>query len=184
MDSFLKSQSLRLLALITFLLVSLSSFVGNRSVPGEASVQVVPNVEITDTLLDTAATKETVALWNFLKSVYGKKMLTGCWTESQFGGNKNVEKCSGETPAIWGQDMSSWYRNRGDLHWINTWNTNIEGFKTAHKRGQILQVNWHWQMPSSKVNGAYTRDAWGKDSSGKIKMMTDKEWDDIVTPGL
>lgn len=134
-------------------------------------------------LLDSLATKETVALWNYLKSVYGKKMLTGCWTESQFGGNKNVEKCSGKTPAIWGQDMSSWYRNRTDYNWINTWNTNIQGFKTAHKRGQILQVNWHWQMPSSKVNGVYTRDAWGKDSSGKIKMMTDQEWDDIITPG-
>ena len=134
-------------------------------------------------LLDTAATPETVALWNYLKSVYGQKMLTGCWTETQFGGNDNVEKCAGETPAIWGQDMNSWYRNRTEQNWINTWNTNIQGFKTAHKRGQILQVNWHWQMPSSKVNGAYTRDAWGKDAAGNVQMMTNQQWKDIVTPG-
>ncbi len=134
-------------------------------------------------LLDTAATSETVALWNYLKSVYGQKMLTGCWTETQFGGNDNVEKCAGETPAIWGQDMNSWYKSRTEQNWINTWNSNIQGFKTAHKRGQILQVNWHWQMPSSKVNGAYTRDAWGKDAARDVQMMTSQQWNDIVTPG-
>src|SRR5690606_25698433 len=134
-------------------------------------------------LLDPNATAATVKLWDYLKSIYGQKMLTGCWTESQFGGNDNVEKCTGETPAIWGQDMNSWYRNRTEQNWINTWNTNIQGFKTAHKRGQILQVNWHWQMPSSKVNGAYTRDAWGRNSAGNEQMMTAQQWNDIVTPG-
>lgn len=149
------------------------------------------NVELTATykdvdpalLLDPKATQETVNLWNYLKSVYGQKMLTGCWTETQFGGNDNVENCSGETPAIWGQDMNSWYRDRKEFNWINTWNQNIAGFKAAHKRGQILQVNWHWQMPSSKVNGAYTRDAWGKDANGNSQMMTSQQWSDIVTPG-
>ncbi|HLN73972.1 MAG TPA: glycosyl hydrolase [Prolixibacteraceae bacterium] len=134
-------------------------------------------------LLDPKATRETVNLWNYLKSVYGQKMLTGCWTETQFGGNDNVENCSGKTPAIWGQDMNSWYRSRTDQNWINTWNQNIAGFKAAHKRGQILQVNWHWQMPSSKVNGAYTRDAWGKDAAGNSQMMTSQQWTDMVTPG-
>ena len=151
----------------------------------ESDVEVTATYKNVDQtpLLDTAATPETVALWNYLKSVYGQKMLTGCWTESQFGGNDNVERCSGETPAIWGQDMNSWYRSRTDQNWINTWSSNIQGFKTAHKRGQILQVNWHWQMPSSKVNGAYTRDAWGKDAAGNVQMMTTQQWNDIVTPG-
>lgn len=134
-------------------------------------------------LLDSAATSETVNLWNYLKSVYGQKMLTGCWTETQFGGNAKVVSCTGETPAIWGQDMNSWYRSRTDQNWINTWNQNIAGFKNAYKRGQILQLNWHWQMPSSKVNGAYTRDAWGKNAAGVQQMMTTQQWSDIVTPG-
>ncbi len=151
----------------------------------ESDVEVTATYKNVDPtpLLDTAATSETVALWNYLKSVYGQKMLTGCWTETQFGGNDNVERCAGETPAIWGQDMNSWYRSRTDQNWINTWNQNIQGFKTAHKRGQILQVNWHWQMPSSKVNGVYTRDAWGKDATGNVQMMTTQQWNDIVTPG-
>lgn len=134
-------------------------------------------------LLDPNATPETVNLWNYLKSIYAQKMLTGCWTESQFGGNAKVVSCSGKTPAIWGQDMNSWYRNRTDQNWINTWNGNIAGFKIAYNRGQILQVNWHWQMPSSKVNGIYTRDAWGKDASGNSQMMSTQQWSDIVTPG-
>ena len=151
----------------------------------ESNVEVTATYKAVDTtpLLDTAATSETVALWNYLKSIYGQKMLTGCWTETQFGGNDNVERCAGETPAIWGQDMNSWYRSRTDPNWINTWNSNIQGFKTAHKRGQILQVNWHWQMPSSKINGVYTRDAWGKDAAGNVQMMTAQQWNDFVTPG-
>jgi len=133
-------------------------------------------------LLDPAATTATVNLWNYLKSIYGQKMLTGCWTETQFGGNAKVVSCTGETPAIWGQDMNSWYSNRTEFNWINTWNQNIAGFKTAYNRGQILQVNWHWQMPSSKVAGVYTRDAWGKNSAGVSQMMTTQQWADIVTP--
>jgi mannan endo-1,4-beta-mannosidase len=168
-----------------------SDAVTNSTIAITSVVMPESDIEITATfkdvdpapLLDTAATSETVALWNYLKSVYGQKMLTGCWTETQFGGNDNVERCAGETPAIWGQDMNSWYRSRTDQNWINTWNTNIQGFKTAHKRGQILQVNWHWQMPSSKINGAYTRDAWGKDAAGNVQMMTTQQWNDIVTPG-
>jgi len=168
-----------------------SEAVTNSTIAITSVVMPESDVEVTATfkdvdpapLLDTAATSETVALWNYLKSVYGQKMLTGCWTETQFGGNDNVERCAGETPAIWGQDMNSWYRSRTDQNWINTWNINIQGFKTAHKRGQILQVNWHWQMPSSKVNGVYTRDAWGKDAAGNVQMMTAQQWNDFVTPG-
>jgi len=168
-----------------------SEAVTNSTIAISTVLMPESNVEVTATfkaldpapLLDTAATSETVALWNYLKSVYGQKMLTGCWTETQFGGNDNVERCAGETPAIWGQDMNSWYKSRTEQNWINTWNTNIQGFKTAHKRGQILQVNWHWQMPSSKVNGAYTRDAWGKDAAGNVQMMSIQQWSDIVTPG-
>jgi len=151
----------------------------------ESDVEITSTYKDIDTapLLDAAANAETVALWNYLKSVYGQKMLTGCWTETQFGGNDNVEKCAGKTPAIWGQDMNSWYSSRTDPNWINTWNSNIQGFKTAHKRGQILQLNWHWQMPSSKVNGVYTRDAWGKNAAGVSQMMTAQQWTDMVTPG-
>ena len=135
------------------------------------------------TLLDPNATAGTVTLWNYLKSIYGTKMLTGVWTENQYGGNTNVVNCTSKTPAIWGQDMSSWYRDRNDPLWSNTWNGNIAGFKNAHSRKQILQVNWHWQMVSSKVNGVYTRDAWGRDVNGVSQMMTNQQWADIVTPG-
>lgn len=168
-----------------------SASILNPSLATTSVLMPEANVEITATykdinpalLLDPMATLETVALWNYLKSIYGQKMLTGCWTESQFGGNDNVEKCAGVTPAIWGQDMNSWYRNRTETLWKQTWDSNIAGFKTAHSRGQILQINWHWQMPSSKVNGVYTRDAWGKDASGNVQMMTAQQWSDIVTPG-
>ena len=168
-----------------------SNTVSNPALGMTSVLMPESDVEITATyreidstpLLDASATAETVALWNYLKSIYGQKMLTGCWTETQFGGNDNVEKCAGETPAIWGQDMNSWYKSRTEQNWINTWNSNIQGFKTAHKRGQILQVNWHWQMPSGKVNGVYTRDAWGRNSAGVSQMMTAQQWSDMVTPG-
>jgi mannan endo-1,4-beta-mannosidase len=134
-------------------------------------------------LIDPKADARTVAVWNYLQSQYGKKMLSGCWTEQQYGGAQAFHTCSGQWPAIWGQDMNSWYPKRTDALWISTWNTNIAGFKSAWSRHEIPQVNWHWQMVSSKVNGAYTRDAWGKDAGGNQQMMSAQQWADIVTPG-
>jgi Beta-mannanase len=155
----------------------------NKSITANFPIIITPADTV---LIDTMATNATVKLWKFLCSNYGKKMLTGCWTESQFGGNNKVVSCSGKYPAIWGQDMNSWYASRTDQLWNQTWQENINGFKTAWERGQILQVNWHWSMVSSKVNGAYTRDAWGKEignSGSPVVMMTDQQWADIVTPG-
>ncbi len=143
-------------------------------------------VEPDTVLIDPNATAATVELFRFLRSNYGKKMLTGCWTESQGGGNAKVVSCSGKYPAIWGQDMSSWYADRNDPLWAQTWQNTLKGFQTAWDRGQILQLNWHWMMVSSKVNGVYKRDAWGKElysTNNTVQMMTDQQWADIVTPG-
>jgi hypothetical protein len=65
-------------------------------------------------LIDPKADARTVAVWNYLQSQYGKKMLSGCWTEQQYGGAQAFHTCSGQWPAIWGQDMNSWYQSRTD----------------------------------------------------------------------
>ena len=109
--------------------------------------------------IDPKATPATVELYKFLQSNYLKKMITGCWTETQGGGNSKVVSCSGKYPAIWGQDMSSWYGDRKDPLWNQTWQNTLKGIQTAQERGQIIQINWHWMMVASKVNGVYTRDA-------------------------
>ena len=102
-------------------------------------------------------------------------MLSGCWTEQQYGGAQAFHTCTGEWPAIFGQDMNSWYKSRTDPIGIDAWNQSIGQFKTAWGRHQILPVNWHWQNVAHKVNGAYTEDAWSK--------LTLQEWADIVTLG-
>ncbi len=126
-------------------------------------------------LLDTLADARTRQVWNYLQSQYGKKMLSGCWTESQYGGAQAFHACTGEWPAIFGQDMNSWYLSRTDPLWINTWNQTIDQFKTAWSRREIIQVNWHWQNVARKTNGVYTSNAWS--------YLTTQEWADIVTPG-
>jgi mannan endo-1,4-beta-mannosidase len=143
------------------------------------------NNNLSENLIDPNAIQATKDLWNYFKSIYGKKMLTGCWTEQQYGGHAKVLECTGEMPAIWGQDMNSWYFSRTNPIWNQVWQDNIAGFKNAHRRGQIIQVNWHWAMVSSKDNnGNYTRDAWGRDINGANMLeMSVQQWNDIVTPG-
>ncbi|MBW8886609.1 MAG: hypothetical protein JF616_02525 [Fibrobacteres bacterium] len=127
-------------------------------------------------LLDDSADARTRQVWEYLQAQYGKKMLTGCWTESQYGGAQAFHACTNEWPAIFGQDMNSWYQSRTDKLWSDTWAGNIAQFKTAWGRREIIQVNWHWQNVAHKdAKGAYTDDAWSE--------LTDKEWSDIVTPG-
>ena len=133
-------------------------------------------------LLDPNATPATVALWNYLKSINGSKMLTGAWTEYQYGGNAEVVRCTGKMPAIWGNDMNTWYNSRTNPMWNQVWADNIAGFKTAYNRGQILQVNWHWQSPQSLNNGVYAMSPKGE-GMGAWTSLTAQQWNDIVTPG-
>lgn len=127
-------------------------------------------------LLDDSADARTRAVFDYLQSQYGKKMLTGCWTEAQYGGAQAFHACTGEWPAIFGQDMNSWYKSRTDKLWSDTWAGSIAQFQTAWGRHEILQVNWHWQNVAHKdADGAYTDDAWSS--------LTAQEWADIVTPG-
>lgn len=144
------------------------------------TVTGTPNTDFGN-LIDPNATPKTIALWNFLKAQYGNKMLSAGWAENN---TAEMVECSGKYPAIFGQDMTSWVDERG-TQWQNNWTDAINELKTAQLRGQILTVNWHWGMVSSKINGAYTADAWGTPSVGdgpKLRM-TIQQWNDIVTPG-
>lgn len=123
------------------------------------------------------STEETKTLWNYLHSVYGNKMLTAGMTEYLFGGNNNIKNCTGKYPAIFGHDVNSWYQDRNEYLWTVTWEKNINELKNAHRRGQIIQLSWHWQNPNSLVNGVYTSD------KGAWSELTEQQWEDIVTPG-
>jgi mannan endo-1,4-beta-mannosidase len=133
-------------------------------------------VAFANPLLDDSADARTRQVWDYLQAQYGKKMLTGCWTETQYGGAQAFHQCTGEWPAIFGQDMNSWYQSRTDKLWADTWAGNIAQFKTAWGRHEIIQVNWHWQNVAHKdAKGAYTDDSWSE--------LTAQEWADLVTPG-
>src|SRR5256885_5820917 len=47
-------------------------------------------------LLDDSADARTRQVWDYLQAQYGKKMLTGCWTESQYGGAQAFHACTNE----------------------------------------------------------------------------------------
>lgn len=127
--------------------------------------------------------KETQEVWCQLHAVYGKYMLTGIWTEKQDGGNARVVECSGKYPAIFGEDMNSWHAKRTGEYWIHVWNTHIADLKRAYNRGQIVQVNWHWQGPHLLNNGEYASSPSQGVGMGAWSELTTQQWNDIITPG-
>lgn len=133
-------------------------------------------------LITKNPTQNTLKVWRFLHSIYGKKMLTGVWTESQYGGNAAVVSCSGKHPAIWGQDMNSWHSDRNGHNWKHSWANHIAQTKAAYNRGQIIQINWHWQGPHMLNNGAYKEGSRGI-GMGAWSKLTKEQWDNLIKPG-
>jgi len=138
--------------------------------------------QIGQNLIDTSATAATVRVWNFLKSNYGNKMLSGVATGEDDAAHNKIYNCSGHYAAIYAKDMNSWYSVRGDAMWTQVWNNYIQGIKTAYARGQIITVHWHWQGPHHLNNGVYSPGEQGI-GMGAWSSLTDDQWNDLVTPG-
>ena len=122
-------------------------------------------------------TEETTEIWNYLHSIYGKKMLTGVMSEYIFGGNRGILASTGKYTAIYGEDMNSWKPDRNGTESTFVWAEHAYYIRQAHLRGQIIQISWHWQGPHLLHNGVYD------DKGGAWSSLTTEQWDDIVTPG-
>lgn len=118
---------------------------------------------VATTPIDPAATKETVALYNYLKSNYGQTILSGQTSDTYATVSPNAAK----KPVIRAYDFQHYTVGYSYL-WNNTTNSHgfgweddgttqdaIDWYNTTCQKG-IVAFHWHWHSPSGGQAGTNT----------------------------
>jgi mannan endo-1,4-beta-mannosidase len=104
------------------------------------------NYGIPDTLVTPNPSAETLSLWRYLRSIYGKKTLSG--QQDPYNHEEYLFDLTGERPALGGFDFI-WYCPAGPkVDWDDT-----QGMiDWALKKKGIVTISWHWFSPSGSKN--------------------------------
>ena len=114
---------------------------------------------INPTLVNSAANTEAKTLYNYLKSIYGKKILSG---QQELSWADWITTQTGKTPALVSVDLMDYSPSRVER---GTVGTAVEEAIAHHARGGIVSVLWHWNAPAGLYDteenkwwsGFYTR---------------------------
>src|SRR5215216_333936 len=149
---------MKLTVLMSLFFIALSCNKGGGSNPTPTpNPDPVPNPQpprfnINASLVTPNPTKEAIALYQFLKDNYGKKILSGVMTLNSFDETEWLKTNTGKEPAIVGLDFM--HCNRG-----YTWYDNEQPIKDAKaywdKNGIPVFV-WHWRDPLRTTEEFYS----------------------------
>ncbi|MES2649821.1 MAG: glycosyl hydrolase [Bacteroidota bacterium] len=115
----------------------------------------VVRFDINPTLVTVNATKEAVAVYDFLKNNYGKKILSGAMTLSSFDETDWLKANTGKEPAIVGVDFMHSGRN---YNWYDD-KQPIKDAKAYWLKNGIPVMLWHWRDPSKTTEEFYTKNS-------------------------
>lgn len=117
----------------------------------------LPDVEITETLIDPKATQPARDLYNLLRSNYGKKIFSGAMGEVGWGTAyvDAVAEVAGAYPAIVGFDFI--HLPYSPSNWIDY--SDISPVRKAWEAGCIPAFTWHWNVPTSQGGSTVSFDA-------------------------
>lgn len=105
-----------------------------------------PPHSIEEDLVNPNANSDAVALYTYLKSVYGNNILSGqqdlVWADW-------VEEQVGKAPALVSVDLMDYSPSRVEY---GTVGTSVEDAITHAGRGGIISVLWHWNAPTGLYN--------------------------------
>jgi mannan endo-1,4-beta-mannosidase len=118
---------------------------------------------------------EAANLLNFLYSISGKQTLTGQHDQPIFGDAyyQRTYELTGGHPAVFGQDFG--FSEYNTLDGINFRQRIVDQAIAKHKDGAIITIMWHAAPPMMEEPVTF--------HEGIQRKLTDKEWNDIVTPG-
>ncbi|KAK3311839.1 glycoside hydrolase superfamily [Apodospora peruviana] len=114
---------------------------------------------INTALVNPAADTTAQALYRYLRSIYGKKILSG---QQDLSWANYIATQTGKTPALVAVDLIDYSPSRVER---GTTSTAVEDAITHHNRGGIVSVLWHWNAPTGLYDteenkwwsGFYTR---------------------------
>ncbi|KAK1722687.1 hypothetical protein CaCOL14_010927 [Colletotrichum acutatum] len=110
-------------------------------------------------LVNTKANADANALYTYLRSIYGKNILSG---QQELNYANWVNETIGKSPALVSVDLMDYSPSRVER---GTVGTAVEEAITHHERGGIVSVLWHWNAPTGLYDteenkwwsGFYTR---------------------------
>ena len=108
-----------------------------------------PAHQINTSLVNPAADSNAKSLYNYLRSIYGTKILSG---QQELSWANWVGTQTGKIPAIVAVDLMDYSPSRVER---GTVGTSVEEAITHANRGGIVSFLWHWNAPT----GLYDTDA-------------------------
>ncbi|OHW97248.1 glycosyl hydrolase family 26 protein [Colletotrichum incanum] len=114
---------------------------------------------INTALVNSNANADAKALYAYLRSIYGKKILSG---QQELSYSNWINEQIGKLPALVSVDLMDYSPSRVER---GTVGTAVEEAITHHERGGIVSVLWHWNAPTGLYDteenkwwsGFYTR---------------------------
>ncbi|GIJ96860.1 hypothetical protein CAPN001_14290 [Capnocytophaga stomatis] len=139
-------------SVIYLIIIMLLSFIFNACCKEDINDE--PTEEITSTLADNQASEEAKNLYNYLRSVYGKKILSSTmanvnWNTAEA---ENVYKLTGKYPAMNCFDFIHIHHSPSD--WIDY--SDITPVKNWADAGGMVSLMWHFYVPKSENSDSYT----------------------------
>ncbi|KAK4041448.1 mannan endo-1,4-beta-mannosidase [Parachaetomium inaequale] len=101
-----------------------------------------PAHQINTALVNTAADANAKALYTYLRSIYGKKILSG---QQELVYANWIAQQTGKTPAVVAVDLMDYSPSRVER---GTVGTAVEEAIQHHEKGGIISVLWHWNAPT------------------------------------
>lgn len=118
-----------------------------------------PPHNINPSPVNPSANADAKALYTYLRSIYGKKILSG---QQELSWSNWITTQTGKTPALVSVDLMDYSPSRVER---GTVGTAVEEAITHAQRGGIVSVLWHWNAPTGLYDteenkwwsGFYTR---------------------------
>lgn len=172
------------IALISFVSCTSTSTTATKEKSSKAPEHITADEDVVSTLSDPEATIYTKRLYNYMRDVYGKKIITGqmenAWDDS-FNQLQQVYDKTQKYPALMGFDFMNYTslgwsaRNKQTERAVSFWNgLDYNGNQITNNQG-IVAFCWHWRNPTASrgKTGSFAP----KEISFRIPYDTDKhEW--------
>ncbi|KAK4159509.1 family 26 putative glycoside hydrolase [Cladorrhinum sp. PSN259] len=118
-----------------------------------------PAHNINTSLVGPSSSAVTQKLYSYLRSIYGKKILSG---QQDLTWADYVQQQTGKTPALLAVDLMDYSPSRVER---GTVGYAVDEAITHHNRGGIVSISWHWNAPAGLYDteenkwwsGFYTR---------------------------
>ena len=172
------------IALISFVSCTSTSTTATKEKSSKAPEHITADEDVVSRLSDPEATIQAKRLFNYMRDVYGKKIITGqkenAWDDS-FNQLQQVYDKTQKYPALMGFDFMNYTslgwsaRNKQTERAVSFWNgLDYNGNQITNNQG-IVAFCWHWRDPTASrgKTGSFAP----KETSFRIPYDTDKhEW--------